>query len=443
MTTIYLTTLGCRLNEAETSRWAREFQNEGHAIARAPEEAEVIVLNSCAVTTEAARKSRQVIHRLHRQNPGAHLVVAGCYAELEPAQVAALTGVDLVVGNQEKEALPRRMAATFDLHAMPALAARPGGAHMVAGSRTRAFVKVQDGCRNHCTFCIVTIARGAERSRSLAEVTAEINALHAAGYQEAVLTGVHLGGYGSDLGVDLATLVEHLLRHTDIPRLRLSSLEPWDLPEGFFGLWQHPRLMPHLHLPLQAGCDATLRRMARRCTTARYAALVDQARAAIPHLTLTTDLIVGFPGESEAEWAQTAAFVEALGFAHIHIFAFSARQGTAASRMRGQVPGEIKRQRSQQMHAIAARQKAAHLAQFVGATRPVLWESGADQADGDVQWSGYTDNYLRVVALAPAGLDLQNRITPAYLTAPSGPPADRLHGVFPFPTLTLTQTAHE
>lgn len=440
MTTIYLTTLGCRLNEAELGQWARAFQSRGHQIARAPQEAEVLVLNSCAVTTVAVQKSRQVINRLHRQNPSAHLVVAGCYAELAPDQVAVLMGVDLVVGNQDKEHLPQQVERALALPSMPALAAEPEGAHMYPGSRTRGFVKVQDGCRNRCAFCIVTIARGAERSRSIAAVTDEINALHAAGYQEAVLTGVHLGGYGSDLGSDLRTLVDHILRHTAIPRLRLSSLEPWDLPEDFFDLWQNPRLMPHLHLPLQSGSAATLRRMARRCSPARYRALAAQARAAIPDLTLTTDLIVGFPGENAAEWAETLVFVEEIGFGHIHIFAFSPRQGTAASRMSQQVRGEIKKERSQQLHAIAARHKTAHLAHFVGAARPVLWEiAAAAQEDGRVPWAGYTDNYLRVETAAPAGLDLQNRITPAQLIALAGHPAERLHAALPLPAPSLTQ----
>jgi len=423
---VYLTTLGCRLNEAEIESWARRFQAAGHEVVRTPQQAHVLVLNSCAVTSEAARKSRQFVNRLHRQNPAAKLVVTGCYAELEPERVAALTGVDLVIGNADKDRLPELIETELDLHAMPDLATAPDSTHIYREARTRAFIKVQDGCRNRCTFCIVTIARGAERSRSTSEVVGEINALHAAGYQEAVLTGVHLGGYGSDLGTDLYALVEAILHHTGIPRLRLSSLEPWDLPPRFFDLWANPRLMPHLHLPLQSGSDSVLRRMARRYTTAEYAALARSARTAIPDLSLTTDLLVGFPGESEAEWAATVAFVQEMSFAHTHIFSYSPRPGTTAARMNRDVHGEIKRARSQQMHAIAARMKAERLAHFVGDIRPVLWEGGEQQADGRVRWSGYTDNYLRVETTVPAAADLENRILPAALISTIGSPPDRL-----------------
>ncbi len=417
---IYLTTLGCRLNEAEVAGWARGFQAAGHRVVDSPAQANVVLLNTCAVTSEAARKSRKLVHRLHQSNPSARLVVTGCYAELEPAAVAPLAGVDLVIGARDKERLVDLVGEALDLHAMPDLATQPDSVHVYPGSRTRAFVKVQDGCRNRCTFCIVTIARGEERSRPIADIVTEVNSLHAAGYQEAVLTGVHLGGYGADLGTGLDALVTALLHETAIPRLRLSSLEPWDLSPDFWRLWENPRLMPHLHLPLQSGCDSTLRRMARRCDTATYASLVETARAAIPDLTLTSDLIVGFPGETEAEWAATVAFVREIGFAHLHIFAFSPRQGTAATRLRGEVADGVKRDRSRQMHEIAAAMRADHLARHQGRTRPVLWESiGVPQPDGRRRWTGHTDNYLAVETIVPPGLDLANRITPALLVAPS------------------------
>ncbi|MCO6451595.1 MAG: tRNA (N(6)-L-threonylcarbamoyladenosine(37)-C(2))-methylthiotransferase MtaB [Caldilineales bacterium] len=430
MTNVYLTTLGCRLNEAEVAAWARDFQAAGHRVVEAPAQADIMLLNTCAVTSEAARKSRQFVNRLHRQNPAARLVISGCYAELEPSSVAVLTGVDLVIGNQEKSRLVERVSAELDLHAMPELAANPDGVHVYPGSRTRAFVKAQDGCRNRCTFCIVTIARGEERSRTSAEIVDEINALHGAGYQEVVLTGVHLGGYGSDLGTDLKELVATILDHTNIPRLRLSSLEPWDIPPDFWELWGNARLMPHLHLPLQSGCDATLQRMARRCDTDTYAELVASARAAIPGLTLTTDLIVGFPGEDEAEWADTRDYVQEIGFGHIHIFTYSARSGTTAARMRGQIPGEVRRARSREMHAIAAEMKRTHLRHFSGDIRPVLWEGrGEPEAGGQARWSGYTDNYLRVEVTVPASLDLENQLTQTLLSHPLGEPPDRLCGV--------------
>jgi len=427
---IALTSIGCRLNEAEIATWAREFQLAGHEVVTTSGDADILVFNTCAVTTEAARKSRQIVKRLHRRNPGARLVVTGCYATLEPEKLARIMGVDLVVANNDKDRLVAHLTGEWHLPTMPELATEPGATYVYPGSRTRAFVKVQDGCRNRCTFCIVTVARGEERSRGIAAIVEEINALHAAGYQEAVLTGVHLGGYGSDIEESLSSLVQAILADTDIPRLRLSSLEPWEMPEHFFDLWQNPRLMPHLHLPLQSGSDRILRRMARRYTTAAYARLIAEARAAIPDFNLTTDLIVGFPGEGDEEWEQTVDFVQQIGFGHMHIFTYSPREGTAAARMPGQIPGDVKRARSRQLHAIAARMKAQMLGRSVGATRSVLWEGpGESLPSGELRWTGYTENYLRVETTTPAGLNLENRILPVQLSGLAGDPPDRLTGV--------------
>ena len=245
-----------------------------------------------------------------------------------------------------------RSPAPHDAERLPL---RPvGGGEL---GRTRAFVKVQDGCHNHCTFCIVTVARGEERSRPATEVVAEINGLHRAGYQEAVLTGVHLGGYGRDRGEDLYSLVTALLAGTTIPRLRLSSLEPFDLDASFFALWGQSagRLMPHLHLPAQSGSDLILRRMARRNRVADFEALASAARAHIPGLTLTTDLIAGFPGEGEEQFAETLAFARRIGFAHMHVFPYSARAGTAAARFAGQVPEAERRRRSRLLNRVGCR----------------------------------------------------------------------------------------
>ena len=426
---VHLTSIGCRLNEAEIAGWARAFQRAGHEVTPTPGDADVMVFNSCAVTTEAARKSRQFVQRLHRQNPRARLVLTGCFATLEPARAAQLMGVDLVISNREKENLVAQVIEALHMPSMPRLATEPGAVYVYPGSRTRAFVKVQDGCRNRCTFCIVTVARGEERSRPIPAIIEEIQALHQAGYQEAVLTGVHLGGYGEDLGSNLRQLVQAILAHTDIPRLRLSSLEPWDLPQGFFQLWENPRLMPHLHLPLQSGSDRVLRRMARRYTTAQYAELIAQARAAIPDFNLTTDIIVGFPGETDEDWRQTLDFVEAIGFGHLHIFTYSPREGTAAARMPHQVPSAVKKARSRAMHALAARMKKETLARYLGRDFPVLWEGPGQPTDsGRVRWRGYTPNYLQVTTLTDAGVSLDNRILPVRLTGLEGAPPDHVVG---------------
>jgi threonylcarbamoyladenosine tRNA methylthiotransferase MtaB len=282
-------------------------------------------------------------------------------------------------------------------------------------------VKVQDGCRNRCAFCIVTIARGDERSRPIDDVVSELRSLASAGTKEAVLTGVHLGGYGSDLGVTLSDLVRAVIEHAGLPRIRLSSLEPWDLPPDFASLWQDRRLMPHLHLPLQSGSDGVLRRMARRCSTAAYEALVDRLRSAIPDLVLTTDVIVGYPVETEAEWAETMAFVERIGFGHVHVFTYSRREGTRAARLGGQVAGDVKRRRSRELSALAAAMKTAHLARFARTERDVLWEGpGHPGPESKVRFGGYTDNYLRVQTSVPAGIDLDNRICRTWLDRVDG-----------------------
>jgi threonylcarbamoyladenosine tRNA methylthiotransferase MtaB len=410
---IYLESLGCRLNYAEMSALGRQLAGAGHELAASAEEADLCVVNSCAVTGEAARQSRQLARRIARANPAARLIVTGCYATLEGETAARLPNVDLVVGNTHKDELlaliddGRRTTDDENPSSISSL-------RVLSSSRTRAFIKVQDGCRNRCTFCIVTVARGDERSRSIPEVVAEVNALHAEGYQEAVLTGVHLGGYGSDLGAELRELVAALLADTTIPRLRLSSLEPFDLAPDFFDLWTQPgshRLMPHLHLPAQSGSDAVLRRMARRNRVADFEALVDAARARIPGLTITTDLIAGFPGESEADFEQTLAFARRVSFAHMHIFPYSAREGTAAARFGGQVAEVERKRRVRELAALDAELGTMVRGSFVGQVRPVLWEHATDAG----VWSGLTDNYLRVSTATPPDADLHNRITPTRL----------------------------
>ena len=429
---VFLTALGCRLNEAELESWERGFRAAGHAVVASPQSAQVVVVNTCAVTAEAARKSRKLIGGLHRRNPSARLVVTGCFAELEPEAAAGLYGVDLVLGNRDKDHLVARVAGELDVAAMPVLATDPDGAHAFRAAHTRAFVKVQDGCRNQCSFCVVTVARGEERSRTVEEVIAEVRALEADGVAEVVLCGVHLGGYGDDLGLDLVTLVDRLLRATSIPRVRLSSLEPWDLPDEFGALWGGGggRLLPHLHLPLQSGSDPVLRRMARRCMTASFARLVDRLRGAIPDLHLTTDLIVGFPGESDGDFRDTLAFAGRIGFAHIHVFPFSPREGTRAASLLDPVAPALIRERVGELAALATRMREQHLARAVGQTRAVLWETGERGASGDGarRFTGYTDTYLKVETEAPVDVDLENRIEPVRLAGLAGSPPDRLTG---------------
>ncbi|WFP51734.1 tRNA (N(6)-L-threonylcarbamoyladenosine(37)-C(2))-methylthiotransferase MtaB [Methylomonas sp. EFPC3] len=413
---IHLKTLGCRLNEAELETWAQAFQAKGHAITRNVNDAQLVVINSCAVTQDAVKKSKQLIRRVHRDNPQAKLVVSGCYATLNESEAAQLMGVDLIVGNNDKNQLVERTLSELNMDSMPAMSTEPGEVSLFSRGRQRAFVKVQDGCRYRCTFCIVTVARGEERSRSVDEVVAEINALHGQGINEAIITGVHLGGYGSDIGSNLAELVQAILARTEIPRLRMGSLEPWELPDGFFELFKNPRLMPHLHLPLQSGSDSVLRRMARRCKTAEFAELVNQARSAIPHFNVTTDIIVGFPGETEPEWRESVEYIQRVGFGHIHIFSYSPREGTKAAGLPDQISPDLKRQRSRELHALAETMKQAFTESNLGCVVPVLWEGQTETlANGDLRYFGYTPNYLRVACDVPAGRSLENLIVPARL----------------------------
>jgi len=392
---VHLTTLGCRLNEAEIESWSRQFLEQGHQITQDEATADLVVVNTCAVTEEAVRKSRKLLRRSQRASSGAKLVVSGCYASLESGEAAQTLGVDLVIANRDKDRLVEITSRELDLPSMPQMATEPGETPLFARGRQRAFLKIQDGCRYRCSYCIVTLARGEERSRPVDEVVTEVNRLHQDGVREVVLTGVHIGGYGDELGTNLPTLIRVLLQKTDIERLRVGSLEPWDLPPEFWGLFKNPRFMPHLHLPLQSGSDTVLRRMARRCRSEEFVALVHLARQRVADFNVTTDLIVGFPGETDAEWRETLERVAEIGFGHLHIFAFSARAGTRAASLPDPVPEAVKRSRSQQLHALGRRLKRDNLERYAGRRFPVLVEGESNDRPG--HWFGYTPNYLPVL----------------------------------------------
>lgn len=434
---IYLDQVGCRLNYSEMNTLAGRLRLAGHQTVAHPEEAQVVVFNTCAVTAAAGQKSRQQLRKLHKRNPGARIAVTGCWSTLEPERAHAIPGVALVAHNSEKDLLHTLLEPWSTDFDDPDALSRMGKDGIPLefpetargrDERTRAFVKVQDGCNNKCTFCIVTVARGPSKSRPVSSIVEEVQALVEKGVQEAVLTGVHLGSYGRDLMGDeqsnLKTLTRAILTDTDIARLRLSSLEPWELSTGFFDLWADwpRRLCPHLHLPLQAGTDRQLRRMARRCTQSDFRDLVAEARSAIPHLILTTDLITGFPGESEADFEVGKAFVEEMRFAHAHIFPFSARSGTAAASFADQIPKPIKKKRSRELHALVERTGRQERKRFRGTVRTVLWEGeGEPLADApDRLWSGLTDNYLRVTTVAPARIDLSNQFNEVLLEELNG-----------------------
>ncbi|HTX92945.1 MAG TPA: tRNA (N(6)-L-threonylcarbamoyladenosine(37)-C(2))-methylthiotransferase MtaB [Anaerolineales bacterium] len=397
---IFLDTIGCRLNQAEIESLGRQFRAAGHAIVATAGEADLAVVNTCTVTAEAASDSRAAVRRANRRGAG-NVVVTGCWATLEPEKAAELPGVLRIVPNQRKDRLAADLLGLpqefFDLEP---LARQPlPGLHQ----RTRGFIKVQDGCDNACTFCITTVARGAGRSRPVEDVLADVNAALEGGTQEIVLTGVHLGSWGQDFKIPrhLGELVSALLIRTSAPRLRLSSLEPWDLDDEFFSLWKEPRLCRHLHLPLQSGSAGVLKRMRRKTSPQAFSRLVESARTIIPEVAITTDIIVGFPGETDEEFAETLEFVRAMQFSGGHVFTYSARPGTPASRMHNQVHGDVARMRSHALCAVLAESAGAYRRKFLGRTLSVLWESTDQFSDAGWRLEGWTDNYLRVTATSP------------------------------------------
>jgi threonylcarbamoyladenosine tRNA methylthiotransferase MtaB len=401
---IYLDSIGCRLNQSEIEKFASQFRAAGHVIVESAAEADYVVVNTCAVTSEAASDSRQKIRQAARLTQG-EVVVTGCWSTLDAAGARALPRVSRVVANENKDLLVADLlglpAETFDLE--PVARQPLPGAHL----RTRAFIKVQDGCDNHCTFCVTRIARGRGRSRPLGEVLIDVRSALEGGAREIVLTGVHLGSWGQDFTppAHLYHLVESILLQTETQRLRLSSLEPWDLDAGFFSLWSDvrfaERLCRHLHLPLQSGSAETLRRMARKTTPASFDGLVAAARAVSPDIAITTDVIVGFPGESEAEFAASLAFVRQMAFAHGHVFTYSPRPGTAAARMAGQIPKDTRKRRSVEMRAVIEESTARYRQQFIGAELDILWEAAGSFGPEGWRLYGLADNYLRVSAVSP------------------------------------------
>ncbi len=418
MITFYLATLGCKLNQAEAEAWGREIEAAGHTLVSDPAQADWAILNTCTVTHVAARKSRQAIRQLHRANPNLRLAVTGCYAAISPTDLTALEGVTLIVGNADKDTVLRRILAYEPTSAPNSTPIAAPGPHRLSMGRTRAFVKIQDGCDNRCSYCIVWAARGPQRSRPPDAVVDEIRARLAEGYREVVLTGVHIGAYGrdtapgaplvADAGWSLARLVRCILDETGVRRLRLSSIEPWDLTPELLSLWADARLCRHVHLPLQSGCDATLQRMNRRYTTAEFESLVDQVRRLIPRVAITTDVIVGFPGETDDEFEQTRRFVARMAFSRLHVFRYSLRPGTRAAAMPDQVNALVAQARSEALISLGRRMALAYHAGLVGHEAQVLFEHSPHRGEGALVWEGLTDDYVRVMVASP--LDLGNRL---------------------------------
>ncbi len=409
--TVAISTLGCKVNQAESDRYAQRFSDAGFALVSPDEAADVCVVNSCTVTNVGDQKSRQLIQRLRRQNPDTVLAVTGCYAAIAPQKVAQLTGADVVAGLDAKDALVDLVSEQLNERGVRLPEPVSYERLVQATPRTRLNVKVQDGCNDFCTFCIVPFTRGRARSVPLEDVVAQVTRAVAEGYQEVVLTGVNMTTYGRDSELTFGSLLEAILERTAIRRIRLSSIEPFKFDLAWLDLWASGRICRHLHLPLQSGCDDTLKRMHRRYDSAWYGRLVSDIRAALPDIAIWTDVIAGFPGETDDEFEASFEFVRSIDFAGIHVFRYSPRSGTKAAAMDGQVLDRTRKARSERLLELSSAGKRRFARSLIGSTREVLFEE-----DG----SGLTDNYVRIYADLEANMFANVHLTEERLDGLAG-----------------------
>ena len=420
-------TLGCKVNQADTASMENLFLRSGHQLVSFDGEADVYIINTCVVTNTGQRKSRQTIHRAIRKNPNALIVVTGCYPQTAAEEVKAIAGVDMIIGNQDRaqivqlveERLAHRQTDTLD--AVHKLTASTAFEEMAAGDitdKTRAFLKIQEGCNQFCTYCIIPYARGPLRSRSLESIRTETQRLISAGFKEIVLIGIHLGCYGKE-NPDGPTLYDAVKTVLDVPgvqRLRLGSLESVEVEPRLLTLMQEDaRFCRHLHLPLQSGCDKTLQAMHRPYTTAKFKTLLADIKTKVPDIAITTDVIVGFPGETEEDFAATCKFAESCGFSKMHIFPFSARKGTPAEKFAGAVTEAVKKERADILGKIDETMHKTFLQAMVGQTAEVLFEQPA----GEDYFEGLTGNYQRVFVKS-GGRNMGGEILPVKITAFDG-----------------------
>lgn len=427
MAKIAFYTLGCKVNQADTASMENLFLRSGHQLVSFDGEADVYIINTCVVTNTGQRKSRQTIHRAIRKNPNALIVVTGCYPQTAAEEVKAIAGVDMIIGNQDRaqivqlveERLAHRQTDTLD--AVHKLTASTAFEEMAAGDitdKTRAFLKIQEGCNQFCTYCIIPYARGPLRSRSLESIRTETQRLISAGFKEIVLIGIHLGCYGKE-NPDGPTLYDAVKTVLDVPgvqRLRLGSLESVEVEPRLLTLMQEDaRFCRHLHLPLQSGCDKTLQAMHRPYTTAKFKTLLADIKTKVTDIAITTDVIVGFPGETEADFETTCKFAESCGFSKMHIFPFSARKGTPAEKFAGAVTEAVKKERADILGRIDETMHKAFLQAMVGQNAEVLFEQPA----GEDYFEGLTGNYQRVFVKS-GGRNLGGEILPVKITAFDG-----------------------
>lgn len=398
-------TLGCKLNLADSEEIAAGLRAAGYEVVDRLCEADAYVVNTCSVTHVADRKARRLIRSVRRMAPEAALAVTGCYPQSAGSAEVTALGADLVVGT--RDAGKRELVEFFASRVAAQDSRGPGSG---GGIHTRAFIKAQEGCNDVCAFCIVPRTRGREASRPAEVVASEVRLAAERGAREAVITGTQLGAWGRDLDPPQRPnhLISAVLDQAEMPRIRFSSLQPQDITPELLALWRDPRLMPHFHLALQSGSPAVLERMRRRYTIEQFRDAAGRIRASVPGAAITTDVIAGFPGETEADFEQTLSFCAEAGFARLHCFPYSRRSHTAAARMRSQVDGRVIRERMHRLLALAAELAARHHAANEGTVQPVLWEAER-RGHQETVWSGLTGNYLRIYA---HGTDLLNRVTP-------------------------------
>lgn len=411
--------LGCRLNEAENEAIARSMTDKGHEIVAIADNPDVIVLNTCGVTADAMRKSRNLMRRFAAA--GARLLVLmGCAVDLMQAGENSVSDDDLRQGAKRDDDLrivriyrdDRPKAADIIARAIDETwNASVAQAPTAYKPRIRCFIKIEDGCNNACTYCSVRLARGRERSVAGADIVEEIRHCLALGEREIVLTGVQLGAW-KEGDRRLPDLIGDILSKTDVERLRLSSIEPWHLRPELYELWSDKRLCPHFHTPVQSGSDAVLSMMRRRTHLAEFESKINDLRRKIPNVRVSTDLIVGFPGETDAMWRETLDFIERIGFDDIHLFRFSARPGTIAATLPNPVAPEVKRERWNEAHDRMMQIKRDKMQASIGALCRVLWETrGHEIVDGKRRWSGYAENYLRLYRYFDADRSMRGTVT--------------------------------
>ncbi len=388
----HIETHGCKLNTADSQQLARDFVASGFELASADESPDVFVLNSCTVTNMADRKARQAVSSARRKFPEALVVATGCYAERDLSTVHALESVDLAINNKRKPAIVQSVAERLGVAFTPCADGGPVALETALLGRTRASVKIQEGCDQVCAYCIVPKVRGRERSIPVDEIVSQVNRLASAGCSEVVLTGTQLGTYGFDLDdVDLPGMLRTVLAETDVKRVRVSSLQPLEITDQLLDVWLESdgRLCPHFHIPLQSGSDAVLKRMRRRYTGEQFLQAVERVRFAMPDCSVTTDVICGFPGETDADHALTMAVIKQAQFSDSHVFPYSERPGTSAVHFDDHVDVKVRSERAAEVRTVTSRHARSFREQSVGQVRPVLWE-------GQRGRSGLTDNYLRV-----------------------------------------------